>query len=356
MRILIEAEEWSVGVEDGIITEPIGAFDVTFAISRGHLYAGLINAHEHLHRNHYGRLGTPPYPNAYAWGDDIHIRDRDRIDAGRRVPQRAALLRGAWKNLLSGVTTVVHHDRWEPDLERDFPLRVIRLRAAQSIRHVTEAMRVDPDDPPFTIHLAEGVDPAAAEEVRELDRSGLLNADTLAVHLVGVDADGIRRLRGSGAAVVWCPSSNHFLFGRTVPAGLLAPGVDVLLGSDSLLTGAGTLLDEIRFAHQLGLVSDDRLRDAVGEVAARRLRIPRPSLDIGNTADLVVLRRDLLEATVEDVALVIAGGVLRVLEPALARSLGREAASGSIVRFGGIERWIDQRSSVPLISRQARSR
>ena len=67
---------------------------------------------------------------------------------------------------------------------------------------------------PFAVHLAEGVDAAAAAEVRELARRGLVG-----------------------------PS-------------LLAPGVDVLLGSDSLLTGAGTLLDELRCARELGALSD----------------------------------------------------------------------------------------------------
>ena len=104
-----------------------------------------------------------------------------------------------------------------------------------------------------------------------------MTRDLLAVHAVGVDDAGIALLRERGAAIVWCPSSNHFLFGRTAPAALLAPGIDVLLGSDSHLTADGSLLHELRCAREIGLVDDDRLLDAVGVVAARahRGRTPR---------------------------------------------------------------------------------
>ena len=45
-------------------------------------------------------------------------------------------------------------------------------------------------------------------------------------HGVGVDQDGADRFRASGAALAWCPTSNLFLFGRTVPPAMLD---DVLL-------------------------------------------------------------------------------------------------------------------------------
>src|SRR5262249_49601019 len=140
-------------------------------------------------------------------------------------------------------------------------------------------------------HLAEGVTAEAAEEVRELARLGRLNERALAVHVVGADPDGCARIRAAGTAVVWCPTSNRFLFGRTAPADLLRPGVDVLVGSDALLTGAGTLLDELLAARALGLMDEERLADAVGNVAARRLGLEIPSLAQGATADLVHLKR-----------------------------------------------------------------
>ena len=174
---------------------------------------------------------------------------------------------------------------------------------------------------PFAIHLAEGTGPRSATEVWELAARGLLGPRCLAVHGVGLAGEGVELFRASGAALVWCPSSNRFLFERTAPAEALREGVDVLLGSDSLLTGAGNLLDELRAARETGLLSDGRLTDAVGATAARRLGIPPPGLDPGDAADLVVLSAPLLEATAGDVELVVAGGVPRVARTGMAETL-----------------------------------
>jgi hypothetical protein len=340
MRLRIDAGNAAVGVEDGLIVEPTGRFDAVVRIPDGDLRPGLINAHEHLHRNHYGRLGVPPYANAYDWGRDIHTSFCDVIERGRAVPRREALRAGAWKNLFAGVTTVVHHDAWEAAFDNGFPLRVAQIRSAHSLGFEKAQDAWTSGVGPFCVHLAEGVDVAAADEVRELDRRGLVTDDLVAVHAVGVDADGIERLRAAGAAVAWCPTSNLFLFGATAPLALFESGVDVLLGSDSLLSGQGTLLDELRCARSLAMASDDRLLDAVGRTAARRLGLSEPSLEIGAPADLVVLRRQLLEATVADVALVVVAGVPRVAEPHLAREFGTRYGRGRRLAAYDVVRWV----------------
>jgi cytosine/adenosine deaminase-related metal-dependent hydrolase len=344
MRLLIQARDRALGVEDGRIVAPDGGFDVTLAFPEAEVVPGLINAHDHLHRNHYGRLGRPPYPNAYAWAADIQARDARTIARGRAAPRREALLEGAWKNLFCGVTTVVHHDRWEPDFDEGFPLRVAEVRGADSLG-------MDPDledlegEGPFCLHLAEGADAIAAGEVHQLADRGLLDHDLIAVHGVGMDAEGVRSFRASGAALVWCPSSNRFLFGRTAPDELLDEGVDVLLGSDSRLTGDGDLLDEIACARSLGALSDRRLTEAVGPTPARRLGLPEPSLEVGAPADLAVIARPMLEARAEDVLLVLVGGDPRVAHPMLGaelRPFDRHAVRRSMA---GVVRWTSNQTT-----------
>src|SRR5580698_1838174 len=127
MRLLIQARNRKVAVDDGRIAEPDGDFDLVLTFPQADVRPGLINAHDHLHRNHYGRLGDPPYRNAYEWARDIQTRHVDVIAHGRSLLRRDALLIGAWKNLLSGVTHVVHHDVWETDFDADFPLNVVRI-------------------------------------------------------------------------------------------------------------------------------------------------------------------------------------------------------------------------------------
>jgi cytosine/adenosine deaminase-related metal-dependent hydrolase len=339
MRLLIEADNTSVGIENGRIIESSGTFDHVVC-STGEVRPGLINAHDHLHRNHYGRLGAPPYANAGEWAQDIQSRFADTIAQGRVMSRRPALLVGAWKNLLSGVTHVVHHDSWEPDFADSFPIKVVRIPSADSIVH--DPQFAPPIDAPYALHVAEGVDDIAAAEISAIDARGLLNRHLLAVHAVGADQEGVARLRACGCAIVWCPTSNQFLFGRSLPSALLEGDVDVLLGSDSLLTSAGTILDELRAARTK--LSEQRLVRAVGELAADRLGLAAPSLEPGAPADLVLFRRPLPEADVEDVLLVAVDGILRVLDPELVMPLGVEG--GQLITWRGVTRWISESAAL----------
>jgi cytosine/adenosine deaminase-related metal-dependent hydrolase len=324
------------------IAEPETKADLTLAVGPGRFHPGLINAHDHLHLNHFPRLGSPPYGDAYAWGTDIHARCAEEIAHAKVLDRDAALLFGALKNILAGVTTVAHHGEWEPAFRQQFPLRPARVRAPHSLGferdwEAATAGRPGTQHLPLCIHLAEGTSSRATAEVAELAARGLLDDQLLAVHCVGVDEAGIGQLRAARAAVVWCPTSNMFLFGTTAPHRLLESGIDILLGTDSLLTGVGTLLDELRVARTLGPLSDVALLEAVGSTAARRLRVPAPSLEPGVLADVVLLRRPVLEARCADVALVLVGGA-----PVLADSTidGLLDATGQPIQVGGVSKTV----------------
>lgn len=340
MRYLLESPDGTrIGVADGRICDPADRFDLTVPVPAGELRPGLINPHDHLHRNHYPRLGSPPYPDAYVWGKDIHERWGHVIERGRAFPRSDALLFGALKNLLGAVTSVVHHDPWHPMFDVGFPLRVVRVRVAHSLALDPGLGDAETGDPtlPFCIHLAEGTTPEMAEEVLTLRERGWLNSDLIAVHGVGVDSAGVATLRSAGAAVVWCPTSNEFLLGRTAPAELLRSGIDVLLGSDSLVSAEGTLLDELRAARRLGLVEDAVLLDAVGALAARRLGLPAPELTPGRLADIVCLRRSPLEASPADVHLVVVGGQPRLGTPDYRNLFEAAGVPTNTLMLGGVE-------------------
>lgn len=281
-----------------------GAADVSVDLDGATLRPGLVNAHDHLHRNHLPRLGEPPYADATTWGRDLHERFEDSLERRHALPRREALLFGALKNVLGGATTAVHHDAWEEDFDRDFPLRVPRIPTAQSVREAPAGRPAGP----WTMHLAEGTSREAQAEIADADARGLLGRGLAAVHLVGTDADGLARLTRAGCAAVWCPTSNAFLYGATASRALFGAGLEVLLGTDALVSGAGTLLDELAAARATGLVSDARLEAAVSTVAARRLGLPAPSLERGAPADLVALRAPLFSARPSDVALVLVAG------------------------------------------------
>lgn len=309
MRLRLVTARRTIDVVDRCVGTPTDhAADVVLHLGPAELRPGLINAHDHLHRNHYPRLGTPPYRNAYAWGDDLHARFAGALRRVAALSRAEALLFGAFKNLLGGATTVVHHDPWDEAFEHDFPVRVVRTAWADALGRPGAGESPTDADRPFTMHVAEGIGADAAEEVRRLDAAKRLHERFLAVHLVGVDDDGLTRLRRAGAGAVWCPSSNLHLYGRTAPAALFESGLDVLLGTDAMVSGEGTILDELRVARRTGLLFPGTLRDAVGATAARRLGLPPPSLAPGVSADVVALRNPLGIATARDVALVLVGG------------------------------------------------
>lgn len=321
------------------------AASLVIDLGPGRLFPGLINAHDHLQLNHYPRLGRPPYRNAYQWGQDIHVRFARDIRRARRLPRRYAYLFGALKNLLGGVTTVVHHDPWHPVLNGTFPVRVARVRVAHSLSFEKNwaaalAGTGDTRTRPLSMHVAEGVDPVARGEVQECERHGLLRPDLLAVHLVAADAEDARRLRRAGAGLVWCPTSNLFLFKRTVARAVLTRGPDLLIGTDSLLTARGTMLDELRAAHRLSYVSERRLRAAVGLTAARRLGLPVPSLWPGAPADLVFLRRPLFHARPRDVGLVIVNGRPRLGDPSFGPLFAHCGVRTQRLRVGGTDKLV----------------
>ncbi len=304
MRLRLVTHAGPLDVEGDHVADAAGEPELSLDLDGATLRPGLVNAHDHLHRNHLPRLGEPPYADAATWGRDLHERFADGLDLRHALPRRDALLFGALKNVLGAATTAVHHDAWEEDFGHDFPVRVPRIPTAQSVR---EAPAVAPPGP-WTMHLAEGTSRGAREEIADADARGLLGRSLAAVHLVATDADGLARLTRAGCAAVWCPTSNAFLYGATASRTLFAAGLEVLLGTDALVSGAGTLLDELAAARATGLVPDARLAASVSTVAARRLGLRPPSLEAGAPADLVALRVPLLSARPRDVALVLVAG------------------------------------------------
>lgn len=268
---------------------------------RDHLvFPALINAHEHLQVNAVPPLRhDAPFANSYAWIDafQAHFGDHDVVDA-LRIPKALRLRHGALKNLLAGTTCVAHHDPWHPVLDTaDFPVALLRefgwsyaLGGPGYGPPVRESFAATPPDRPWMIHLAEGSDAVARGELAALDRLGCLAANSVLVHGVGLDEDDVERVIAFGAAVVWCPGSNHALLGRTLDPRRLAAAGRLALGSDSRLSGARDLLDEL-----IGIQARDEL-DARGalalatDAAARILRLPeRGSLREGAIADLVIV-------------------------------------------------------------------
>src|SRR5204863_3518349 len=121
-------------------------------------------------------------------------------------------------NLLSGVTTVLHHDAAYPELAAPaFPLHVpARYGWAHSLAidgplRVRESHAATSRDVPWFIHAGEGTDTAAADEAVQLDVLGVLTPNTVLVHGIAFDGAARACLIERRVGLVWCPGSNSFL-------------------------------------------------------------------------------------------------------------------------------------------------
>jgi cytosine/adenosine deaminase-related metal-dependent hydrolase len=316
---------------------------------------GLINAHDHLEFNLFPRLGNGPYANYAAWAKDIYQPDGSPVREHSAVPEVIRLWWGGLKNLLSGVTTVCHHNPYVPEVfEGDFPVRVVKRFAwAHSLafgKDVPAAFSSAPLDVPFIIHLAEGTDAKSAEEIFTLRELGALDSRTVVVHGVGLDAEGISLLEKHRAAMVWCPTSNMFTLGKTLSPHTVASFDRLALGSDSALTAQGDLLNEIRFAHQCQGTSPERIFSLVMDLAADVLRLMNDegTLRPGGIADLIALKdqgktpaETLVEANSDQIELVVKDGEPKMLSPGMsARWPERFRAGFEHLSAAGIQRLV----------------
>lgn len=320
------------------VGEAPGRHDVVVDLDGGFVLPGLVNAHEHLELNHYGRMKfRERYGNVSEWIDDMRprLRDDPKIRAGQAHRLAHRLFIGGLKNLLSGVTTVAHHNPMYREIGRFCPVRVVReFGWAHSFQledqpvgargepggHVEVRHRGTPGHHPFVLHLAEGVDATAHAELETLSARGCLTNNLAIVHGVALTPDQWRRVGDKGAGLVWCPASNLYLFGRTPDMRALLDDPSLrprlALGSDSRISGARDLLDELKVAQRAAPVTPSELLHLVTTGPAELLRLRSAGhIATGRPADLTVFPNHsasageaLMKASRKDVKLVMIAG------------------------------------------------
>jgi cytosine/adenosine deaminase-related metal-dependent hydrolase len=332
------------------------------------VFPGLLNAHDHLGLNAFPPADVGgPRESAYDWIDALQPFLASPAYLGlKRVDEGVRARHGALKNLLSGATTVAHHDPWLAEMgEPDFPVRVVHpygwchsLRLAGRYGPtVAEGIASTPGGARFFVHLAEGRGEEAAGELVRLDALGGLGPATVLVHGVGLSAGDVERVVARGAGVAWCPASNFRVLGATLDPRPLAAAGRLALGTDSRLSGSPDLLAELGVARESASLPPARLLCLVTTDAAALLGRPGAGhLGPGAHADLVVARdpggdpcavlpglpRSALRA-------VVLAGVPRVADPDLLPWLEAAGVPARRVLLDGVPKVVDAR----LFTREA---
>lgn len=290
-------------------------------------YPSLINSHDHLIGNWFPKAGDHrPYPNSHIWVEDMKhsdsILERNLIwfndGSFDLLAGNAPLLAmlGCYKNVFAGCAAVQDHGPKQESAYYDmFPINVVReYKQCHSLTlgnwwgglPPVEEWKASHGKVPFIIHLGEGTDEATAREFDQLVKLGLLQPNTMLIHAIALRREELKACAQAGTSLCWCPDSNHFLIGKTLDIyNSLALGVNVVIGTDSTITGGINLLEEMRFAKRTfqDIESKEILR-MVTENAARALFLPEQYGSLERSTDELLLTDKLVENAYDNILLV----------------------------------------------------
>lgn len=375
-----------VAVQDAKAPLPAGFENIAPVDTRGTIYPGLIELHNHLAYNILRLWKVPKkYGNRDQWSGTPEYRrlvSGPMTVMGKTPGLLPALVRYVeCKCLLGGVTTSQGIQLFSNAGLRRFYRGIVRnvelTDDAELPEAVTRVADVEANDAGlflarlkrqscFLLHLSEGVDSKAREHFQALQLASgdwAITDALTGIHCTGLKPADFAVLGSHGGSMVWSPLSNLLLYGGTADvAAAKAAGVRIGIGSDWSPSGSKNLLGELKVAkiwsRQGGVFSDREIVAMATSVAASILKWDKllGSIEAGKRADFVVVSgttgdpyTKLIEAKEKNIRLVLINGVARYGTSTLMSRLG---ATGENIQVGGTRReaFLDQRTQDPSVS------
>jgi cytosine/adenosine deaminase-related metal-dependent hydrolase len=251
-------------------------------------FPGLINSHDHLEFDCYPQLAGGPYQNYIEWAAAMRKGHSSTVETVEAVPRRTRIRLGIARNLLCGVTAVAHHGNSEDDFAG--PIEIIaNTRTIHSPRLGKKAGMLVPNRTAIVVHVGEGVDRESEREIDHFLRWNVWRAPLVGIHAIAMRPDQALRFE----AIVWCPVSNEFLYGRTARVSELKKRSRILFGTDSTLTGSWNIWEHVRRARNLGLLTDAELIASLTTQAAKQWGLQGCGQILpGANADLTIVRKN----------------------------------------------------------------
>jgi hypothetical protein len=353
---------------------PDGFEHVTVVHTRGSIYPGLIELHNHLAYDALPLWQVPQrYENRDDWGSP-NPPYRQLISGPMQVlgdqPSTAgAVARYTEIKCLLGGTTTSQGTRLfsSPAIVRFYRGLVRNVEQTGDPRLPNARARIpdiaakDADaflaeisgQTKMILHLAEGRNQAARNHFLALEQHGgkwSITDNLIGIHCVALTGENFAVLADHGGSMVWSPFSNLLLYGATAHvAAAHRHGVPIALGSDWSPSGSKNLLGELKVARLVAPQAFDG-RDLVD------MAIRTPAAMLGwddvlgsiapdHRADLIVVHgvgadpyEHLIDAKETDVELSVINGRPRAGIPTLMQALG---VDGESVAFAGVHRIVD---------------
>lgn len=272
------------------------------------VFPGMINAHDHLIDSCWTGLGTTPVENWYEWDKSVHESPEFRLMQKLSVTDLYVI--GMYKNIISGVTTVVDHFPTEVSstftghplvsiLEHYYMAHSFSAHQLKWGASPVEQFKQARGILPFMIHAGEGTHQDIREEIEQLNRIGAIEKNTVIVNGTFLEETELQLIASRGAAIVWLPSSSERIFGQQPDIKrIMEFNIPLTIGTDSSITGATNLLADLKKAadysqrHLAGAISAKDLVRMVTIDASRIFSIEKQAGAItpGRKADFIVFK------------------------------------------------------------------
>jgi 5-methylthioadenosine/S-adenosylhomocysteine deaminase len=367
---------------------PAGFEEVTVIDTKGTIYPGLIDLHDHLSYNALQLWDVPKkYTNRDQWakGDTYRKLVTGPMKVLAHTPKYVpAIVRYVECKCLVGGTTTTQGialssysgiQRFYKGIVRNVE-QTDEPELPEASSHIADVEAKDRDkflkrlesNKRLLLHLSEGTDDKARAHFLALQGPNgdwAVRESLAGIHCVALQKQDFEVLRKGGASMVWSPLSNLLLYGQTADVKAANDaGITIALGPDWSPSGSKNLLGELKVARLVDSLDGASLSDY--DLIALATRNPAKFLlwdeavgtvEAGKRADLLVVSGEtgdahahLFSCGEHDVELVIVNGVPRYGASKLMRKLlGEVAANGEAGSAGGRARlfYLEQSSGDP---------
>ncbi len=292
------------------------------------VFPGLINSHDHLEFNLFPKLGNKKYRDYVEWGEDIHKVNKNIIEEIKQIPENIRTEYGIYKNLLNGVTTVIHHGG-KGNINRqliDVFTNYNYLHSTKLEKYWRLKLNLKLNQLPFLIHIGEGTNKESEAEIDNLIRWNLFKKELIGIHGIMMNEKQAVNFK----ALIWCPVSNDFLYGEQPAIEKIKSKTTILFGTDSNVSADWNLWHHLRFAKNLRKLSEKELFETLTSMAAKVWKLKdkgfiakrfRADIVIARSKDKYDFLHTFYETNHEDILMIIKDGKVVLFDSSMKNQL-----------------------------------